>query len=208
MCFKEIRSVSLSRFLHNDIPLCEKCLASLEPKMMVQKIEGFELTSLYEYNEAVRSLLFQFKGCFDIELKDVFLAYQLPLLKARYHSCHLVCAPSYHEKDEERGFNHVHEMFSSLSFPFIDCLKKTSDFKQALHNKRGREEISKHIIYDYSGSIEGKNIVLVDDLWTTGATALCCAKLLKTHHPKSVRILVMGKTMPHTETEENMSQEK
>jgi predicted amidophosphoribosyltransferase len=44
----------------------------------LQGFRGTRAYSLYHYDEAVRSMLYQLKGCFDIELAGIFLNYAAP----------------------------------------------------------------------------------------------------------------------------------
>lgn len=176
------------------IPLCSHCLSELHPIMETFNVGEFSARVLYAYNEAVRSLLFQFKACGDIELSSVFISYQAPLLRLLYHGYTLVPAPSYEAKNEVRGFNHVEEMFRPLHLPLLKALKKTSDVKQASLNFADRQKIGEHLAFCDGVSVVGKKILFVDDLITTGATARACCALLKEHGAKKVAILAMGHT--------------
>jgi ComF family protein len=176
------------------IPLCAHCFSELHPRMETFKVGTFSARALYAYNEAVRSLLFQFKACGDIELGPVFLAYQAPLLRLFYPGYVLVPAPSYEAKNEARGFNHVEEMFKPLHLPVVKALRKTADVKQASLNFSERQKIGEHLAFAEGVSVAGKKILFVDDLITTGATAKACCALLKAHGAKKVKLLAMGHT--------------
>ena len=139
-------------------------------------------------------MLFQFKGCADIELAPLFLGYQVPLLRFLYRGYTLVPAPSFSEKNEARGFNHVEVMFSALKLPFLHPLIKIDDVKQADLHWDERQKIGQHLRYDETVDIRGKKILFVDDLFTTGATAKACCELLEKHGAKHLQILVMGYT--------------
>jgi competence protein ComFC len=198
VCFKDIKAMPFSRLLSPQLVLCPKCFKEMKPQMEVFYLDNIKCRTLYPYDEKIRSLLFQFKGCFDIELAPIFLSYQLPLLKLLYEGYYLVPAPSFETKNEVRGFNHVVMMFESLGLPFIECLSKTKDVKQATSNFQERQKIGKYLSIDSKVSLQGKKILFVDDLITSGATAKECVKLIKTLHPKHVEILAMG----HTKKEE------
>jgi competence protein ComFC len=175
----------------------------MEPKMRLWYVEGIPVRCLYDYNEEIRSLLYQFKGCFDIELGPVFLAYQAPMLRFLYHGYTLVPAPSYQEKNEVRGFNHVELMFAPLRLPFLHPIIKVDDVKQASLHWEQRQHIGSHLRWDDTVSVRGKKILFVDDLFTTGATAKACANLLQEHGAKYVQILVMGYTPEKRAKEED-----
>lgn len=142
----------------------------------------------------MRSNLYQLKGCFDIELAGIFLNYSAPWFRLRYRGYTLICAPSAKAKDEARGFNHVEQIFACLHLPMLGAIRKTSDMKQADLNYADRQKVGEHLAWNEGVSIRGKKILLVDDVYTTGATMRACVALIKKHQPKTLRILVMSKT--------------
>jgi competence protein ComFC len=166
----------------------------MDPEIREWKAGPYRVRALYRYNEKIRSLLFQYKGCFDIELSDIFLCYQAPYLRLLYPGYTLVPAPSFLAKDEARGFNHVELMFKPLQLPFCHCLEKLDDVKQANNTYEERQHIGEHLRFKEGFSVQGKKILFVDDLFTTGATAKACCHLLEEHGAKKVQILVMGYT--------------
>jgi predicted amidophosphoribosyltransferase len=198
VCFHTMGTYSWRRLFGEEVPLCGHCLRQMDPKMRYWKVEGIEACSLYSYNGMVRDLLYQFKGCGDIELAPVFLAYQAPLLRFLYHGYTLVPAPSFEAKNEARGFNHVELMFSSLHLPLLHALRKLDDVKQANLHFDDRQKIGQHLARNEGVSIAGKKILFVDDLFTTGATAKACCHLLQKGHPSRLKILVMGYTPEKT----------
>jgi competence protein ComFC len=170
------------------------------------ELDGVKGLAIYEYDETIRSLLYQFKGLYDIELKDVFLSKFQFYLRMKYRKFTLVPAPSNLDSEKERGFNHVKEMFSGLSLPFMDLFYKKIDYKQSDLNYYERQEVKEKIGIRVDVSLENKNILLVDDLMTTGSTLKAMINLLKPYKPKSVAILIMSHTLdPHKkdEKEEN-----
>ena len=42
-------------------------------------MDGYKALALFDYDDEVKEKLYQFKGCFDYELGQVFLNYFLPL---------------------------------------------------------------------------------------------------------------------------------
>lgn len=194
ICFKEMTGLSWRSFCGDSPPICPHCFLEMGAKQETYMVSGVKARSLYPYNEKIRSLLFQFKGCADIELASVFLSYQLPLLKLLYRGYTMVPAPSFSRRDEARGYNHVEEMFSSLGLPLFKCLHKTKDAKQADSSYAERQKIGECIVIEKGASLKGKKILFVDDLFTTGATAKACLALLQKQRPKKIQILTMGKT--------------
>lgn len=106
----------------------------------------------------------------------------------------MVPAPSFASKNEKRGFNHVVEMFAPLGLPFVKCLVKTKDVKQADLNFKDRQKIGEALGLIPGTDLRGKKVLFVDDLVTTGATAVSSVKLIKRAGAEEVRILSMGCT--------------
>ena len=194
VCFKSFTAPSWRTLFGEEVPLCEDCLREMNPQMRYWKVEGIEVCSLYFYNGKVRDLLYQFKGCGDIELAPIFLAYQAPLLRFLYRGYTLVPAPTFEEKNEPRGFNHVELMFAPLKLPIVKALRKLDDVKQANLHYDDRQKIGEHLALVPGVSLAGKKVLFVDDLFTTGATAKACCHLLREAHPSRLKILVMGYT--------------
>ncbi len=194
ICFLPIEEYALPDFWMKKRFVCSRCLAKMNPRIERYKIKGISFMSVYDYHEEIRNILFLFKACGDIELAPVFLSEQSLLLQGIFHHYYLVKAPSYHTRDEKRGFSHVKEMFRVLNLPFIDCLEKTKDVKQADLNYAKRQQIGKCLTIDPSAKIAGKKILFVDDVVTSGATAIAAAKLLYKQGAKKVKVLSMAHT--------------
>jgi ComF family protein len=175
----------------------------MEPNMVVNELDGIKATSLFVYNDKVKQMLYQCKGCFDYEMAEVFLSRQRSFLKRKYRNWVLVPAPSYEEKDKVRGFNHVEEMFKGLERPFVHAIEKKDNVKQADLNFAERQQIGKHLVWKEGVSVAGLNVLFVDDLLTTGATAKACAKMLLEHGANKVEILVMARTIDPKNRKEN-----
>ena len=60
--------------------------------------------------------------------------------------------------------------------------------------KLNAEERMKNIsgAFELEGDVNGKSILLVDDILTTGTTVMECSRILKLGGAKSIRILVLA----------------
>lgn len=193
LCFRPVQE-SMHYILDKKSYLCKHCFNRFNPKLEQFDIEGVRGFYIFPYDQTVQELLYQFKGCFDIELSRIFLDYFRTYLKLKYRGFTMIPAPSSKEGDEKRGFNHVVEMFSCLKLPMLRCVHKTKDVKQADLTSKERQEVSKILEID-NVDLSGKKILIVDDVYTTGSTVRSMINLVNSKHPKKIQVLVMSKTM-------------
>ena len=176
-----------------DLPLCDKCLSELNPYFKHFEIEGIKALAIYRYEDKIKKLIFQFKGCKDYELKDTFIApYKVELLM-RFHNYSLVPLPSSQESDLERGFNHVEEIFKALNLPMLKVLYKKVKHKQSDGHFKDRVNVDKVIGIKDGECLRNRKILIVDDVCTTGSSIRCAIKLVKEYEPKDIKILVVSK---------------
>lgn len=102
----------------------------------------------------------------------------------------------------ERGFNQAEELANEISkitnIPVVPLLAKTIEHKhqagltqkERLENLKGTFEI----VAENEDKIKGERILIIDDVFTTGATLSECAKILKCKKPKKICTLTFAKT--------------
>ena len=106
----------------------------------------------------------------------------------------MIPAPSYQKSDEERGFNHVEEIFGILKLKMSKCIHKTKQVKQADLTTKERQQIGDILEID-NVDLKGKKILLVDDVYTTGSTIKAMINLARQKGAKNVKVLLMSKTI-------------
>jgi len=149
---------------------------------------------MYFYNEKIQELLYQFKGCKDYELRTIFLEYFSFYLNIKFKGYTLIPAPSFGKNDEERGFNHVDQMFSIIRLPILKCIHKIKKVKQADLSTSDRGKIGKVLSID-NVNLKHRKILIVDDVFTTGSTIRSMIKLVKEKGAKNIKVLLMSKTI-------------
>lgn len=195
ICFEQFDDISFYSVISKNNIICEKCFSLFEAKFIHFNIDSIKCLSIYEYDDTIKDLLFKFKGCYDIELKDVFLTRYILYLKLLYKDYYLVPVPSYYMDDERRGFNHVVEIYSGLNLPMLKIIEKKKDHKQAKSKKKERISSKKNFVLVDSKNIFGKKILVVDDVYTTGSSVRAVIELIKPYKPKKISVLVVAKNV-------------
>ena len=130
-------------------------------------LKEFKVESFFEYDSLFRTILLQYKECHDEALKDVFLYDLSDYIDLKYHGYELLLVPSSRKKLEERGFDHLEGIFSSLHLKRIDGLKMKEELCQEGKDLKERERMMNNYLYE-GGYHE--RILIVDDMITTGSS--------------------------------------
>lgn len=100
----------------------------------------------------------------------------------------LVSIPLYPKRLRMRGFNQAQLLANSLGEKLnikvnnkVLSRIKFSKPQVELRGGERRNNIRNSFVYNNSEEIKDKNIALIDDVSTTGATLFECSKILKTH---------------------------
>lgn len=195
ICFKEFTKENFFTFVSKSCDICPNCQKLLNPKFIKFEVLGIKAISIYEYDENIKNFLYLFKGCYDIELKHIFLEKFKNELHLKFKNYLAIPAPSNKKEDKDREFNHVVEIFKELNIPIYQIFEKKNEYKQAKSNYLQRQESSKLITLSKRPNLENKNILLVDDVFTTGSTMKSMINLIKQLKPKRIKILVISKTI-------------
>jgi ComF family protein len=193
--------------------LCEDCSSILEISTAHQKFKGKNLADLYfpvNYeNFLVKRLIQNFKYpplIKELKKELAFLIISHFLLldkKPDFSNFVLVPVPLSKKKLRWRGFNQAEEIAKELAnflkIPLIsDCLIKTKETKDQveLSEKERKENVKGAFYIKNKEKIAGKNVLLVDDVFTTGATMEEAAKVLNEAGSEKIVGVVVAKASP------------
>jgi len=194
ICFKQINNNDVCRLFNKNIEICSECQKAMNPLFISFSVLNYKAFAIYEYNDFIRKTIYQFKGCFDYELADVFIHNYAREIKLMFSKYTLVPIPSYQEDDELRGFNHVIEIYKKIGLKVLPILEKIEHHKQATKSAISREKIYKFLKLKKKIDLRKKDILIVDDIYTTGATIKSAINIIEKLNPRKIMVLVIAKT--------------
>lgn len=193
MCME--RKVNTNIFsLFSPTNLCDYCFRQFTLMWKKERFGQYKGEHLFLYDEQLKTNLYRLKGLADIELASLFLERFAAYFRLKYFNYYLVAAPSTKSSEQERGFNHVEHLFSGVNRPFLRLFAKKDDFKQSDFNYEERQKVSDRLILNNGESVFGKNILIVDDLKTTGATIKAMIAMLRPFKPRNIKVLTIAYT--------------
>lgn len=187
-CDKDrLHQSSLFYYLANQDELCETCRKQLRYAPKTFEVRDIKVQSYYEYNDFLKSIILQYKECYDEALKDVFF-YDLNFkLRMKYHDFTIVLVPSSKSNLERRGFNHLALMCQKIGLPIADILEKEKDLSQNNLGLIKRQKMVDNIKLK-EGSYRPERILLIDDILTTGSSIYGAYKALKNPYNRIIPI--------------------
>jgi len=124
--------------------------------------------SLYTYNKAMKDYFSRYKFQGDYLLRNVFALCIRRELK-KYQSYTILSIPLSESKMKTRGFNQVSGLLEAAQIPYQELLKKKESQTQSSKDRKERLENTGNFYMIENTKIPQK-ILLVDDIYTTGAT--------------------------------------
>ena len=205
-CMQELLTQELS-----STNRCGRCLSIMHPEKGCTycKQAGHEVISKtyapYPYKGAIRGIIHQlkFRGNRNVA---ALLTHRMYAEIASEHFDVLVPVPLHQWRKNERGYNQAEVLAYPVSvhsgIPLHDVLQRNRSTKRqtALRSDKARKSNVLGAFQMQKGKaseIEGKHILLVDDVRTTGATAIACANVLLKAGAREVSLLV-GAVASHT----------
>jgi ComF family protein len=103
--------------------------------------------------------------------------------------------PMHPSRQRRRGFNQAAELLAPLGFePLPGTLERVVNTGQQVGHTMQERRRNISGAFAYSGpSLEGKTILLVDDVVTTGATVDACARVLRDYGARAVHVAAFAR---------------
>lgn len=158
-------------------------------------VDSFDAPFLYE--EEIQKLVTMFKFHDTPEYADTFARFiQHHLPKTDLEQL-IVPVPIHRWRLWNRGFNQSDLLankvakYTNIEFDRTLLLRIKHTPKQTGQSKKMRQNILKTAFYADEVKVQGKSIILIDDVWTTGSTAHVCAKTLKKAGAEEVHVVTL-----------------
>lgn len=188
-CDETIKQYSLySLFIEKD-SLCIKCRKQLRPIRRKFNINELDVEYFYDYDSLFKTILLQYKECYDEALKDLFLYKIGDYIKFKYHDYKVVYVPSSEEKINMRGFNHLKLIYEKLEFDEVEGLYMKEQLVQEGKDAKQRKGMMNN--YEYHG-VQIKKLLILDDVCTTGSSLYGLYKAFL-GKAESIKAIVLGK---------------
>ncbi|WP_039764872.1 ComF family protein [Caldicellulosiruptor sp. F32] len=189
---------------------CGKCgipigdfVYSLCPNCQKESFSFEKVFPVFYYESVVRKgvHLFKYRGFYQNALTFSNLMAN-KIISSNVHIDIVIPVPISYERYLKRGYNHSYLLAKNISktleVPLVDALKRTQTTKPFynLSKEERRREIKNRIAFKkgYENIVKGKTVLLVDDIFTTGATADECSKVLLKSGANKVYVSVLAIT--------------
>ena len=192
----------------NEEYLCTNCENILEQEALY-KIENYKNKYfekhiyIFKYEKIIRKLIIDYKFNDKSYFYESFIKFLLKNKKiCRFFETYDIITPvPIHKKRKAlRGYNQseliarkIARNYKNLKYENL-LEKKINTTPQSLLTKLERIENAKNVYYAKNiEKIKGENIILIDDIYTTGSTVNECSKILKKSGAKKVIVITIAK---------------
>jgi len=186
--------------------ICSNCLAKINKPYLFRKVNDDYFDYVFcgsFYRGFIKSRIHSFKFHKKAHLYKYFIELCLrdkKIVEFLKKFDYIVCVPMHYKKELKRGYNQskllAEELGRKLDVEVLDCLEKVKENKtQSLLSEKERAKNVKNV-FEYRGEIDlkNKNIILVDDILTTGSTVREISKMLKENKANIICIFSIAKT--------------
>jgi competence protein ComFC len=179
--------------------LCKDCalLINGPPAITTQKVGPHEVHYFGFYEDKLREfiLAYKFKNhhslakSFGEMLYKTVVVNNIPIEIITY-------VPATKSAKKKRGYDHMRliaiELSKKLRIPMVDALKAVRETDQLLTKDRAEAVKGKFALRKEAKLLEGKKILLIDDVLTTGNTMLEAVRILKSTKPDNISCCVIA----------------
>jgi len=156
--------------------------------------------SAFEYSITVRELIHRYKYYGEYSLSRTFAFFMSELLeKSGWEIDYIIPVPLHKNRLKSRGFNQAALLGDYISYrhkiPCLDnILVRTVDTKSQTGFNREKRALNlmNAFMVVRPDAVKGRNILLIDDVYTTGATVDSCSRELHKSGAENVYVLTFA----------------
>lgn len=135
--------------------------------------------SVYVYDDFMKEVVSRWKFRGDYALVEAFrIDVRREFFRHFSSESLLIPIPLSRERLYERGFNQAKALADLLFLPVFDVLERHDSEKQSKKSRYERLRTAPFRLHA-GGQLQGKSVVIIDDIYTTGSTVYHAARLLK-----------------------------
>ncbi|AYD39216.1 ComF family protein [Clostridium fermenticellae] len=201
----EQKCIVCNKELYNDRFICSECREDIKlcKNAFCIKKDGmrYEVYSAAYYSKTVMELIISLKYKNNFDSGRLLASYMINIIKLNnIQFDYITYVPMTKASLKDRGYNqskYISKIISDeIDIPVINCLKKIKSTKDqiGLGGVQRWANMKDSFKYIARYDIEGKNILVIDDVITTGATAYYCAEQLTINGARKVSILTAAKS--------------
>lgn len=173
----------------DDRQTCSDCVRWQKQDVMTMN------RAVYRYNEFLKETITRFKYRGDYALVEAFSTEFATGFKNAYpaipSTTRLVPIPLSAARLKSRAFNQAEALAKLLPYETVSLLKRTTGEKQAKKNRQAR--LAMENPFEINGEIEPAPVIIIDDIYTTGATIHHAARILKEAGCQSVASFTLAR---------------
>lgn len=147
--------------------------------------------SLFIYNDFIKEIIAKYKYRGDYAIAGAFSPYLKQQLAEMEFDC-LIPIPLSDERLKERGFNQAKGLAEMAGYSYQEFLMRTHSEKQSKKSRHERIHATQ-VFQVCSEDVQGKQILVLDDIYTTGSTLRQAAKVLKLAGAKEIKSLTLAR---------------
>ena len=210
---ERVRCLCCSAAIGEDVQdgICPDCHAALEE--MTARMEALNapretplppgidyVSAAFPYEEQARRLIWRLK--FDrVRIAAEPLARAMSRLPGGEEEL-IVPVPTTKRRLADRGFNHAaliaHHLGEALGMPVVEALSREDDHGAQFRLSAGARAKNLVGCMSADGRVRGRRVLLVDDVYTTGSTAMEAARALGEAGAAGVGVFVAARTQART----------
>ncbi|MCS0654745.1 ComF family protein [Cytobacillus firmus] len=141
--------------------------------------------SIFGYDDFLKETIARYKFRGDYILAKAFSPFIIERLQSLRFDF-LVPIPLSPERLYERGFNQSPALIQEAGFTSVELLQRSHSEKQSKKSRKERMHQTQVFELFPETAVKDKNILLIDDIYTTGSTLYHAAKVLKERGAASV----------------------